>query len=227
MPVTSAAVPEPVRAYLDELERVSCGLARHERQDLRARVWAEVAEAVGSDPTPERVEVALRRLGPPAVLAGTGEGEYPLRDPVVVHLLGSSLLTFGIGGVAGLVRAWRSPSWPRSDALVATAVVLVCGAALPLSAPVNPLAGALLGGLGVGALFAACVLGVRMLAARRRARRSRPACPSTGAARRIPPQGEVEPPPAGGVAPPPDDQNRGSVEVWRPTTAPVDSKESG
>lgn len=171
MPTTSTSVPEPVRAYLDELERVSVGLPRDERQDLRARVWAEVAEAVGPAATPERIEAALTRLGPPTALAGVGE--YPLRDPVVVHLLGSSLLTFGIGGVAGLIRVWRSPSWSRGEALVATLLVLVAGTALPLLAPVHPVAGALFGGLGVGALLAACVLGIRMLMARRRTRRSR------------------------------------------------------
>lgn len=205
-------VPEPVRAYLDELDRVSVGLTRHERQDLRARVWVEIAEAAGPDPTPERIDAAVRRLGPPAALAGTGQ-ERALRDPVVVHLLGCSLLTFGIGGVAGLVRVWRSPSWPRTDASAATVLVLVAGTAVALLAPVHPLAGALLGGLGVGALLAACALGTRMLVARRRARRRRPASPSTGVSRRIPPEGESEPPPTGGVSAPPAGQNSRQVEV--------------
>ncbi|MBW0101160.1 hypothetical protein [Pseudonocardia sp. KRD291] len=192
MPTTSASVPEPVRAYLDELDRASAGLPRDQRQDLRARVWAEVAEAAGSDPAPERIDEALRRLGPPSALAGTGG--HALRDPLVVHLLGCSLLTFGIGGVAGLVRVWRSPSWPRVDALVATLMVVVAGAVLPMLAPVHPIAGALLGGLGVGSLLAACVLGGRMLMARRRARRARRTSPDADAAPHTPRGG-------GGTAP--------------------------
>lgn len=174
--MSTSTVPGGILDYLAELDRASRGLPRHDRQDLRARVWSEVAEVAGPDALPDRIATALAGLGPPAALAGP-----PLRDPVVVHLLGSSFLTLGVGGVAGLVRVWRSPTWPRRDAVLATVLVLACGGAAAL-APVHPVAGVLLGLLGLGPFGAALWLGAVMLLARRRARRRHPAEPRDASA---------------------------------------------
>jgi hypothetical protein len=90
---------------------------------------------------------------------------------VVVHLLGSSLLTVGITGVLGLVRVWRSVRWPARDALLATLLVMAGGTLLPFLSPVRPVIGALLGGLGVGAPLAGLLLGAVLVAERRAHRR--------------------------------------------------------
>ncbi|WP_145984056.1 hypothetical protein [Pseudonocardia sp. EC080610-09] len=155
--------------YLRRLDAAARALPSGERQDLRARVWTDVAAAAGPAPTGDRLARVLGELGPPEGLvpARAGGGPGGLRDPAVVHLLGCSLLSAGITGVIGLVRVWRAPSWPRRDAFVATLVVLAGAVALPVLAPVHPVPGAVLGGLGAGAPLAGVLLGVVLLRARR------------------------------------------------------------
>lgn len=88
-----------------------------------------------------------------------------------MHLLGCSLLTVGVTGLIGLVRVWRSSTWPVRDALTATVLVVAGAVALPLVTGIHPVAGALLGGLGAGAPTAALVLGAVLLIQRRAQRR--------------------------------------------------------
>lgn len=170
------AMSPVLRDYLARFEVAARVLPFDDRQDLRSQVWRDVAAAAGPAPTEERLTRALDGLGPPEGLVPTPDGgdreRARLRDPAVPHLLGCSLLTFGVTGVIGLVRIWRSPTWPVRDALVVT-VLVVAGAVLPaVLTPVHPLAGAVLGGLGAGALVAAMWSGALVVLQRRRYRRS-------------------------------------------------------
>ncbi|MEJ8278807.1 hypothetical protein [Pseudonocardia spirodelae] len=189
------AVPAPLRDYLRRLDDAARDLPFTERQDLRSRVWADVARATGPAPTHERLLRALDDLGPPEGLVPAPAGTPPrtLRDPAVVHLLGCSLLTVGVSGLVGLVRVWRAPTWPRRDALAATVLVVAGAVALPVATGVHPVAAALLGGLGAGAPLAALVLGAVLLIQRRAHRRALRSEQDTG-----PGTGETDTPPGGG-----------------------------
>lgn len=171
-PVTGRGpVPGPLRDYLDRLDTAARALTRADRQDLRARVWLDVAAAAGPTPSDDELGRVLEHLGPPEELVPGGAAAVSrLRDPVVVHLLGCSLLTAGVTGVLGLVRVWRAPSWPARDALLATVLVVAGAVLLPSLTPVQPVAGAVLGGLGVGAPVAGLVLAVVLAIQRRRHR---------------------------------------------------------
>lgn len=172
--VSRGALPTPLREYLHRLDIAARHLSFTARQDLRSHVWTEVARTAGPAPTEDRLVRALARLGPPEALvpAPVGGTSPVLRDPVVVHLLGCSLLTAGVTGLIGLVRVWRAPTWPVRDALTATVLVVAGAVALPLLTGIHPVAGALLGGLGAGALSAALVLGAVLLIQRRAQRRA-------------------------------------------------------
>ncbi|ALE85821.1 hypothetical protein [Pseudonocardia sp. HH130629-09] len=176
-------LPLPLRDYLHRLDDASRHLSFTRRQDLRSHVWTEVARTAGPAPTEDRLVRALDVLGPPEALVPTpvGGATRAPRDPAVVHLLGCSLLTVGLTGLIGLVRVWRSPTWPARDALTASALVVAGAVVLPLVARVHPVAGALFGGLGVGALLAALVLGAALLIQRRRLRTEVDTRPDAGA----------------------------------------------
>lgn len=115
-----------------------------------------------------------------------------------MHLLGCSLLTVGVTGLIGLVRVWRSPTWPVRDALTATVPVVAGAVALPLVTGIHPVAGALLGGLGAGAPTAALVLGAVLLIQRRAQRRELRTEHAAG-----PVAGTTDTPPRGRVIRPP------------------------
>lgn len=156
--------------YLAEFEARSHQLPRETRHEVRARIWTHCAAAAGPGAPDERVRVALAELGPVDVLvreelARIGAPAYPFgpRDLAPVHLLGASLLTLGLGMVAGLVLLWRSAAWPRRHQLVATALVglgALLGAAAPLAvSPAPPWwLGAAVGVISVGPLAAAAHL---------------------------------------------------------------------
>jgi hypothetical protein len=175
--VRSGAVPRPLRDYLHELDDAARVLPVADRQDLRAHVWSTVASAAGPAATEGRLVQVLADLGRPEDLVpkpGTGRGALP-PAPAPVHLLGFSFLTFGVTGLLGVVRLWRSPSWGTPYALGATVLVVLGGALLPLLTAVTPVIGVPLGGLGLGAPVAGLLLGAVLLHKRRQYRKCVPA----------------------------------------------------
>ncbi|ALE75786.1 hypothetical protein FRP1_28185 [Pseudonocardia sp. EC080625-04] len=66
------AVPVVLQDYLRRLDAAARALPSGERQDLRARVWTDVAAAAGPAPTGDRLARVLGELGPP-------EGLVPAR----------------------------------------------------------------------------------------------------------------------------------------------------
>lgn len=168
--VHPGSVPGPLRDYLHRLDDAARLLPVADRQDLRAHVWSRVASAAGPVPTESLLVEVLADLGRPEDLVPrpVTDGVAPAPAAAPVHLLGFSLLTVGVTGVLGLIRLWRSPSWPTRYALCATALVLTGGFLLPLLTAVHPVIGILLGGLGVGAPMAGLLLGAVLLHRRRR-----------------------------------------------------------
>lgn len=171
--VRSGAVPGPLREYLDRLDDAARLLPVAVRQDMRAHVWSTVAAAAGSAPTGDRLVQVLADLGRPEDLVPTPRTGTAARPPdsAPVHLLGFSFLTFGVTGVLGVIRLWRSSSWATPYAVGATGLVVLGGVLLPLLTAVTPVLGALLGGLGAGAPVAGLLLGAVLLRKRREYRK--------------------------------------------------------
>lgn len=159
--------PSVLADYLAEFEARGHQLPRETRHELRARIWTHCAAAAGPGAPEERVRAALAELGPVEVLVrdelarlGAPADPFGPRDLAPLHLLGASLLTLGLGMVAGLVLLWRSAVWPRRHQVLATALVGLgglLGAAVPLAvAPAPPWwVGAAAGVISIGPLAAA------------------------------------------------------------------------
>ncbi|MBW0114695.1 hypothetical protein [Pseudonocardia abyssalis] len=150
-------------AYLREFDACAHQLSQVSRLEVGSRIWTHCAEHAGPDAPEERIAAALAELGPPADLVRaelerTGERPDPFRtrDLAPMHLLGTSLLTIGVGTVAGLVLLWLSRVWPVAHKAVATALVV---AGVPAVLPfLGGAAGLVVGLLVVGPALAGAYL---------------------------------------------------------------------
>lgn len=152
-------------AYLREFDAHAHQLSQVSRLEVGSRIWTHCAEHAGPDASEERIRAALADLGPPADLVRaelerTGERPDPFRtrDLAPMHLLGTSLLTLGVGTVVGLGLLWFSRVWPVGHKAVASALVV---AGVPVVLPFLPgTAGVVVGLLVVGPALAGTYLAI-------------------------------------------------------------------
>jgi hypothetical protein len=139
-----------VTRYLDDVaaEAAQAGLPAGRRVELDAELRAHLAEALGPEPDDLRVRTALDRLGsaaeivaaecvprqlnpgpvpvPPVARPASWPQPRPASAWGVGEVMAVVCLTLGtfmipvLGPVVGLVLAWASPRWTRTEKLIAT-----------------------------------------------------------------------------------------------------------
>jgi len=146
------ALADPlVAAYLARLDQLSAALPPARRAELGADIRGHLSEALAGVPAGDQagVRAVLDRLGAPedivaaetdgasspatapaaaaAPAAATGRGWGGLEIAAVLLLTVGQVVLFLVGPLIGLLLAWASPKWTRSEKVVATGLALLPG----------------------------------------------------------------------------------------------------
>jgi hypothetical protein len=140
-----------VQDYLARLDRAAAGLPPEIRAELLGDLSAHLDGALGPDSTDVDVRNALQELGAPEDVAAAafeglgapvmqqaaptpGPSVWPAPPPspwgpveiiAVIGLIAGTFLAPVIGPIVGLVMAWVSDRWTRTEKLIATVLTLI------------------------------------------------------------------------------------------------------